>query len=75
MSIHRSLLFFFLLFVTGLSAQEINGRVVSDGEPLMGAAVYLVSQPTGGTFTDPDGTFVLTVDAARLPDTLLVEFL
>ena len=59
-------IFFSLLFFSGLSAfaqnnQVVRGKVVDEsGEPLPGASVVLINT-TNGTTTDADGNFTLTV--------------
>lgn len=44
---------------------QITGRVIGSGEPLIGAAI-LVSGSNHGTTTDLDGTFVLKVDSVDI---------
>ncbi|MFT6001106.1 MAG: TonB-linked SusC/RagA family outer membrane protein, partial [Neolewinella sp.] len=62
-----------LLFTLGLSAQTtINGRVSSEGEALIGASLYLKSDPLNGTIADLDGNFSLEV--IQLPNVLLVSY-
>ena len=55
--------------------QSIEGQVVDQGtgEPLIGANLRWISQPSSGTTTDLDGMFLLEV--GQLPDTLLVTYL
>lgn len=53
-------LFLFSLWCCGAFAQSItvNGKVTSDGEPVVGAYV-LVEGTTNGQLTDLDGSFTL----------------
>ncbi|MCQ2129759.1 MAG: TonB-dependent receptor [Bacteroidales bacterium] len=54
------------LMTLGLSAQnrQINGKVVdTQGQPVIGASVFVVGQTTNGTVTDLDGLFNLSVPA------------
>ncbi len=54
------------LMTLGLFAQnrQINGKVVdTQGQPVIGASVFVVGQTTNGTVTDLDGLFNLSVPA------------
>ncbi len=68
------LLFFFLISIFALHAQEIKGHIHSglDGEPLIGASV-LIEGSTTGTVTDFDGNFRLDVPA--FPIRLVVNYI
>ncbi|MBX2815983.1 MAG: carboxypeptidase-like regulatory domain-containing protein, partial [Saprospiraceae bacterium] len=64
----RTVLLFYLigLFITGISAQTertIQGSVMSGGEPLIGASIY-VKGTSLGTVTDLDGAFTLPLSQA-----------
>ena len=48
--------------VNVMAQNLVKGKVVDkNGEPLVGAAVYLVENPTKGVVTDLDGNWVLDV--------------
>ncbi|MCQ2129757.1 MAG: TonB-dependent receptor [Bacteroidales bacterium] len=61
----------------GLSAQnrQINGTVVdTQGQPVIGASVFVVGQTTNGTVTDLDGQFTLSVPAGSSIDVSCIGY-
>src|SRR5574344_1558627 len=65
-SIRPVMVLFFCLMTLGLSAQnrQINGKVVdAQGQPVIGAAVFVVGHTTIGTVTNVDGLFNLSIPA------------
>ncbi len=57
------LTFFFIGISVALAqTQKVTGQVISeeDGEPIIGASVYVKGNTTIGTITDVDGNFTLT---------------
>ena len=67
-----------LIHSVGLSAQVLlEGKVLGedDGQPLIGAHIYLLSDWQKGAITDVEGEFSLTLDTLNDSDSLLVSFM
>jgi len=62
---------FVLLFVVQISAQNINGLVLAEGNPLPGASV-LIKGTNNGTTTDFDGNFSIQ---ANQNDILIISYI
>lgn len=57
--------------------QSINGTVKGgdDGQPLIGAHVYLLSDWSKGAITDINGSFNISVQELEMEDSLLISFI
>lgn len=63
--------FFALMFVLQISAQNINGLVLAEGNPLPGASI-LIKGTNNGTTTDFDGNFSIQ---ANQNDILIISYI
>ena len=70
------LLFTYIFFYSVSHGQgTVRGKIVDDnGEPVVGASVFLKLQPTVGTMTDLDGTFSLKISSTT-PQVIVVSFI
>ena len=76
-SVRSVLVLLSCLMTLGLSAQnrQINGTVVdTQGQPVIGASVFVVGQTTNGTVTDLDGQFALSVPAGSSIDVSCIGY-
>lgn len=72
-----TIVFTLIAFQKILAQTNLAGTVVdqSDGQPLLGASIYLLSDFTKGTTTDIDGKFVLHLSREVPGDSVLVSYI
>ncbi len=72
------LIFTFLMVSVVVCAQQtITGMIqgADDGQPLIGAHVYLLSDWSKGAITDIEGNFSITADEVKPSDSLLISYI
>lgn len=71
------ILSFLIASLSVCGQQTIKGAVhgKDDGEPLIGAHVYLLSDWSKGAITDLDGTFNIAIETPKEMDSLLISYL